>query len=309
MFTLVLGTAWAQDSGPAPGSASAEARSSYTLQPLDDIEIRAYNIPELNTALKIRPDGRIAVLLLDEITAAGKTPEELSQLLTTEYSKHFRKPKITVVVRSFAAQSVYVGGEVTKAGAVPLRSGLTAVQAVVGAGGLKETVSGDEVLIVHDAGTQTEKTEVVNVNDVLKRRRPDTVLKPSDIIYVQKSYVNVFVGGEVAKPGLVPLGGNMTMLTAILEAGGFKETAKASAVVLIRDNGNDKPEFSKVKMDDVMVASAHTKLKPYDVIYVPKSRIAKIDKAVDQWVRQLSPAILSFGFSYLIGQGVTTTIF
>ncbi|MDE3164697.1 MAG: SLBB domain-containing protein [Acidobacteriota bacterium] len=292
-----------------PAAPPPPAPASYVLQTGDDLEIRAYNIPELNTALRIRPDGRISLLLLDDVDAAGKTPEELGRILTAEYSKHFRNPKITVVVRSFAAQTVYVGGEVEKAGPLPLLNGLTAVQAVVGAGGLKESTSGDQVVVVHNSNTPNPTSETLDVNQVLAQKTPDRVLQPSDVVYVKKSYLNIYIGGEVAKPGLVPLSGGMTMLSAIIQAGGFKDTAKTDSVVLIRDSGHGTPVTSKVKVNDVFLASAHTRLKPFDVIFVPKTRIARMDKWVDQYIRQLSPAILSFGFSYLIGQGSLTPIF
>ncbi len=293
----------------APASTPAAAPAPYVLHAGDDLEVRAYNIPELNTALRIRPDGRISLLLLDDVDAAGKTPEDLDRILTAEYSKHFRNPKITVVVRSFAAQTVYVGGEVEKAGALPLLNGLTAVQAVVGAGGLKESTSGDQVVVVHNADTPNATSETLDVNQVLAQKTPDRVLQASDLVYVKKSYLNIYIGGEVAKPGLVPLSGGMTMLSAIIQAGGFKDTAKTDSVVLIRDSGHGTPVTTKVKVNDVFLASAHTQLKPFDVIFVPKTRIARMDKWVDQYIRQLSPAILSFGFSYLIGQSALTPIF
>ena len=311
---VVSAAAWSQDvppqAPPLPQIAAATAdvvASAYVLQRGDDIEVRAYDIPELNTAVRIRPDGKVSLLLLDEVEAAGKTPVALGDELTAEYSHHFRKPRITVVVKSFAAQIVYVGGEVAEPTSLPLRSGLTAVQAIMAAGGLKDSATGEQIVVVHDGNGGTVRTDPVSVTDVLLRRRPDPVLQPSDMVYVQKSYLNVYVGGEVGKPGLIPIAGDMTMLTAILQAGGFKETARTGSVILIRNSGNGTPVASKVKVNDVFLASAHTKLNPYDVIFVPKSRIARIDKFIDQYVRQLSPAILSFGFSYLIGQSVAST--
>jgi polysaccharide export outer membrane protein len=234
----------------------------------------------------------------------------LSQFLTEGFAKHFRDPKITVIVKSFASQNVFVGGEVGLPASLPLRGELTAVQAVVQAGGIKDATGADEVTILHktEAGQQPT-TETVSVNDVMSGRKADTVLQPSDVVYVNKSSIQVYIGGEVVHPGMVPLHSDMTMLAAVFQAGGFKPTAKTDAVVLLRDSGKGTPIATKIKLNDVFLASASTTLKPFDVIFVPKSKIAKVDQWMEQYIKQVSPAILSVGFSYLFGMGVASTPF
>jgi protein involved in polysaccharide export with SLBB domain len=284
--------------------------SDYVLQRGDDLEVRAYNMAELDAAVRIRPDGKISVVLLNDVVAAGLTPQQLAQNVTEGFAKHFRDPKITVIVKSFASQNVFVGGEVALPASLPLRGELTAVQAVVQAGGIKDATGADEVTILHktEAGQQPN-TETVSVNDVMSGRKADTVLQPSDVVYVNKSSIQVYIGGEVVHPGMVPLHSDMTMLAAVFQAGGFKPTAKTDAVVLLRDSGKGTPIATKVKLNDVFLASASTKLKPFDVVFVPKSKIAKIDQWMEQYIRQVSPAILSVGFSYLFGMGVASTPF
>jgi protein involved in polysaccharide export with SLBB domain len=277
----------------------AAADGEYVLQAGDDVSVRAYNLPQLDTDARIRPDGKISLLLLDDVQAAGLTPRQLSWNLTRGFSTHFRNPKVTVIVRNIAAQSVYVGGEVAIPSAIPVRGSMGAVQAVVSAGGSKENAS-DEVVIVHKT-PEGPKRETVSVREVVQGTRPDPVIGPSDTVYVQKSLVSVYVGGEVAKPGLVPLTGSATVLTAVFQAGGLRPTAKTDEIILLRDSGNHTPTATKISLNDVFTDAPHTKLQPYDVVFVPKSRIAKVDQWIDQWVRQLSPATLSLGFSYLFG--------
>jgi protein involved in polysaccharide export with SLBB domain len=86
----------------------------------------------------------------------------------------------------------------------------------------------------------------------------------------------------VVHPGLVPLNGDLTVLAAIFQAGGFRPTAKTDSVVLVRDSGKGSPAATKIKLDDVFLSTPHTKLKPFDVVFVPKSRIAKLNQWVDQ---------------------------
>jgi polysaccharide export outer membrane protein len=294
----------------AQTAAAPTATADYILHLGDDLDIRAYNMPELDASVRIRPDGKISVLLLNDVSAAGLTPQQLAEFLVEGFTKHFRNPKITVIVKSFASQNVFVGGEVALPSSLPLRGELTAVQAVVQAGGIKDASGSDEVTIVHktEAGQQPS-TETVSVHDVVSGRRADTVLKPSDVIFVNKSNINVYIGGEVVHPGLVPLNGDLTVMAAVFQAGGFRPTAKTDTVILLRDSGKGTPMATTIKLNDVFLSSANTKLKPYDVVFVPKSRIAKLNQWMEQYVRQMSPAILSIGFSYLLGTGIASSPF
>lgn len=306
-FAPVVHSAPLQAAPPsqAPPSPAAPPESTsppeYLLQRGDDLSIRAYNLPQLDSELRIRPDGKISVLLLNDVQAAGLTPAQLGQFLSDGYATHFRNPRLTVIVRSVAAQNVFVGGEVALPAAVPVRGQMSAVQAVVAAGGAREGAS-DEVLIVRNGERGESRRESVSVREVLSGQRSDPILRPSDTVYVQRSTINVYVGGEVGRPGMIPLDGGLTILAAVFQAGGFRPTAKTNSVVLLRDNGKGGPTATSISLNDVFSDTPHTKLQPFDVVYVPKSRIAKLNQWVDQYIRQMSPATLSVGFSYLFGQ-------
>ena len=314
-FTSLLACVWtgfcpAQTPGNVPAGQAATAAGNpaavteYVLQRGDDLSIRAYNLSQLDGEFRVRPDGKISVLLLNDVQAAGLTPTQLGQFLSESYSQHFRNPRVTVIVRSIAAQNVYVGGDVAIPAAVPVRGQMSAVQAVMAAGGVKDVTS-DEVIIVH-AEQGEPRTESVSVQEVLSGQRTDPVLRPSDTVYVRRSTINVFVGGEVGHPGMVPLSGGMTIIAAIFQAGGFRQTAKTNSVVLLRDGGKSGPVAMTVSLEDVFTDGPRTKLQPFDVVFVPKSKIAKLNQWVDQYIRQMSPATLSMGFSYLFGQSFST---
>lgn len=290
--------------GPPPVNPASGA-AEYVLQRGDDLSIRAYNLPQLEGEFRIRPDGKISVILLNDVQASGLTPAQLGQFLSEAYSQHFRNPRLTVIVRSIAAQNVYVGGDVAIPAAVPVRGQLSAVQAVTAAGGVKDVTS-DQVVIVRNSEQGEPQTESVSVREVVSGQRADPVLRPSDTVYVQRSTINVYIGGEVGHPGMVPLSGGMTIMAAIFQAGGFRQTAKTSSVVLLRDGGKSGPVAMTVSLEDVFTDGPRTKLEPFDVVFVPKSKIAKLNQWVDQYIRQMSPATLSMGFSYLFGQSFTT---
>jgi protein involved in polysaccharide export with SLBB domain len=288
-----------------PNSMSQDAVSTYVLQRGDDIEIKAYNIPELDQVVRIRPDGKISVVLLNDVQAAGWTPAQLGQNLSDAFAKHYRNPRISVIVRGFSTLSVYVGGEVLHPGLIPLRSGTTVLQAVLEAGGLKEeTARIKSVLLLRGMETGVPQTTTLDIEQVLANKIPDIPLRPSDVIYVPKSSINVYVGGEVTHPGLLPLNGELTVMAAIFQAGGLKNTAQSNRAMLLRNTGRESPMIRELRLDDVTKGKPDVILQPFDIVYVPKSRIARIDQFIDQYIRQIIPINLSAGFSYVFGATV-----
>src|SRR6266567_3591819 len=140
---LPAGVSQADVVAPQPGLPTISG--PYILQPGDDLEIKAYNNPELSQSVKVRPDGNISLLLLDDVPAAGITPAKLGENLSQAYSQYFRNPKLTVIVRSFSNLNVYVGGEVVNPRLLPLTGKITVSQAVLAAGGFKSTAKLQDV--------------------------------------------------------------------------------------------------------------------------------------------------------------------
>ena len=113
--------------------------------------------------------------------------------------------------------------------------------------------------------------------------------------------LRVYVGGEVGQPGPVSLEGNVKALDAILSVGGFRPSARMDSVILLRNDGNDRPIAQKLNFKQLLSkGGADIALQPFDVLYVPVSRIGKVDRFVDQYVRQLLPISLTGGFTYVL---------
>jgi polysaccharide export outer membrane protein len=112
----------------------------------------------------------------------------------------------------------------------------------------------------------------------------------------------VYVDGEVNKPGMVVLLGPLTVLQSIAEAGGLKDTAKSSQILIIRKSKDNKPQAIEVNLDEIRSATddnQNFRLAPYDVVYVPRSTIANVNLFIDQYIRKNIP--IPFGISYGIG--------
>lgn len=128
------------------------------------------------------------------------------------------------------------------------------------------------------------------------------LLTPSVTIEVRSySSRKIFVGGEVERAGVLELREGATLLSAIVEAGGAKRTGNNSLAILIRRDDNGQPTASKVLLGNQPSqpsAMALTVLRPFDIVLVPESRIARLNKWMDQYIKQMSPLILTAGFSY-----------
>jgi polysaccharide export outer membrane protein len=302
---LYLAAVWTSSVSAQNGLATRPTLpAAYKLQPGDELQISALDIAELNALVKVRPDGQISLLLLHEVQAAGRTVPELQNLLTESYAKFYRNPRMSVAVKSFEERTVYVTGEVAKPGAIPLAPGMMAVQAITKAGGLNPTSKSDDAVVIRQIDKETPRTIKLHISDVLQSGEPDIPLQPGDVIYVPKSDIKVYVGGEVTKPGMLPLDGRFTAMTAVMNAGGFTNNASPKNAFLLRDSGDHKAQVVKLHLDAVLKGGSDVELKPYDVVFVPKSSIAKLDRVIDQYIRGLLPATLTGGFSYLFGGGI-----
>lgn len=172
--------------------------SPVVLGPGDVIDVKFRFLPELDYQQTIRPDGKISLQMVDEVTAAGLTPKGLDEHLTRLYSAKLKAPEITVVVVSLANQMIYVGGEVEEPGILPLAGRLSALQAVFNSGGFRETAEPKSAIVIRKGKDNRPVPIKVNLQKVLDGRDPsaDVFLQPTDIVYVPKSSiakVNKFV--------------------------------------------------------------------------------------------------------------------
>ncbi|MGA2516634.1 MAG: polysaccharide biosynthesis/export family protein [Thermodesulfobacteriota bacterium] len=128
-------------------------------------------------------------------------------------------------------------------------------------------------------------------------------LKKPEITVIVRSFGahKIYVDGEVNKSGMFPLMGLMTVMQAISQAGGVKDTARTKEVVIIRHGADNRRLALQVNVQKVLDGtdmSQDIALKPFDIVYVPRSSIANVDIWVDQYVRKILPVNITTGFGY-----------
>jgi polysaccharide export outer membrane protein len=138
----------------------------------------------------------------------------------------------------------------------------------------------------------------IELTQALKERYARELNRP-EIAVIMRTFAGqrIYVDGEVNKPALVPLSAAMTVLQSISSVGGLKDTALSSEVHIIRRSPEGEPRVFTVDLTRVLNGtdlSQDVVLRPFDVVYVPKSTIANINVWVDQYIRKNIP--VSFGF-------------
>jgi polysaccharide export outer membrane protein len=155
------------------------------LEPGDEIEVQFLYWPELDDTQQIRRDGRISLQLVENIQAAGLTPEELSQKLEDLHKDKLKEPAIKVILRERAARQVMVGGEVEQPGAIELAGSMTPLEAIMAAGGFKRLSADISKVVVF---RQREGRRLATRVDLMNPDQVPFFLKPNDVIYVPPSY-------------------------------------------------------------------------------------------------------------------------
>ena len=165
--------------------------SHYYLQPGDIIDVKFFRNPEFNENVIVRPDGRIALQLIDEIDVAGLSPPQLEKLLNEKYTPYLKIPMASVFIKSFGGQKVYVGGQVNSPGIVTIVGKTSVVQAIFEAGGLRADASMSDVLIISRGTDNRPAARKVNLKKALKGKlsEEETLLNPYDMVYVSKSMI------------------------------------------------------------------------------------------------------------------------
>lgn len=113
----------------------------------------------------------------------------------------------------------------------------------------------------------------------------------------------IFIGGEVTKPGIYELPGQIGVTEAVMMAGGFTNSARTKQVVLVRRHPSGAPMMKVINVNALLhhgAASDMVPLRRGDVIYVPRSTIANINLFMQQYIRDAIP--VTFGFYYDVAQ-------
>ncbi|MFY9660421.1 MAG: polysaccharide biosynthesis/export family protein [Terriglobales bacterium] len=209
-LVLVSGMAWAQDAPAQPAATpdSAKAASDkvaadkavadkgtnavpasqagpdYVIGPEDVVHVQVWKENDLTATLPVRPDGKISLPLLNDVQAAGLTPEQLAQSLTEKLKKYIADPRVTVVVTAINSKRIYLIGEVLHTGGMPLLPNMTVLQALSSAG-LNQFAKTKGIYVLRTVNGKQEKL-AVNYRKLVKGQEIEEnyVLQSGDTIVI-----------------------------------------------------------------------------------------------------------------------------
>lgn len=170
------------------GGAIVVTPPDFTIGPGDVLSVVFWREKDLSADVVVRPDGKISLPLLNDVQAAGLTPDQLREKLMESASRFLEEPNATVVVREIHSRQVFITGQVGKPGTYPLTGPTTVVQLIAMAGGVLEYADKENIIVVHlerrpDGEPWSNR---VNYSDLMKRKnlQQNIELKPGDTVIV-----------------------------------------------------------------------------------------------------------------------------
>jgi len=241
------------------------------LSPGDIFELNVYNVPDLNTKVRVGTNGEVYLPLIDYVQVGGLTAEEAQALIQKRLSDggFVRDPHVSLLVDQYSSDVVSVLGEVVKPGVYSVRGQEHLFDLISSAGGLTEK-AGRSLSITHRGPSDAPVTVPLSRN-LGDHPENNVVIYAGDTIIVRKADV-IYVVGDVGKPsGFLMDGGQLTVLQAIALAGGTTRTAKLGAARIIRKGASGMSE-TPVRLKQILEAKApDMAMQADDILFVPTS--------------------------------------
>ncbi len=230
-------------------SANLYAQEAYKLSPGDEVSVTVFGQADLSITGKLDENGTLNYPLLGAVSAGGLTVSQLERTITRELSgSYLVSPDVRVSVAEY--RQVYINGEVNSPGGFDYKPGLTLDKAIALAGGFAEKASKERITL----------TRVINGESQLFSMRPTDAVLPGDIIDVAE-YLQIFVNGEVQRPGNYPYQPGLTLEKTIALAGGFTGRASKKRIKVSREVDGQQQQ-GKIRMRDPVY--------PGDIVSVPE---------------------------------------
>jgi polysaccharide export outer membrane protein len=300
-----------QAGAPRPAPAA-----DVVLGPDDEITIQAMHVEEISgRPFRIDSEGFVGLPLLGRVRLGGLTLEQCEAELRTRLQKVVLHPDVTVSITSLQSRPVWVTGAVNRPGAQQMPGPKTLLQVLTDAGGLRSDANGyarvtrekawgvlplPEAVVDPQTGRSTAE---VNLKTLFDPQSPlaSMELKPHDVISVPVASI-VYVIGEVSKPGAFQMSDrqNMTVLQALVMAGGLSKTAAPKSARILRAT-ETKGQRVEVPVNLAQLLGGKQNdvpLVPDDVLLVPENTGKKVaNRAIDAAI-SMGTSILTVGVAY-----------
>ncbi len=241
--------------------------ADYVIGEGDVLDIFVWGIKELNVSVKVRPDGKITIPGIGDVKASGFTPPGLQKSLSEKLKELVKTPNVTVTVKEITNSKVYIFGGGVKSVAYDLNRSTTLLQLLCNLGDVKTADLKKAYVLRNGKMIKVGFYKLFIGGDTSE----DMVIESNDSIYIPLLMdKSIYVLGAVNTPKFIEYRDGMTVMQAVLEAGGFSKFAKQNETIILRKEG-EKEMIIKVKAKDILNdgdLSQNLKLKPNDYVMV-----------------------------------------
>ena len=176
---------------PRAPAAASFSDYRYLIGPGDTVTIVVFRNPDLSMTVPVRPDGKIAAPLVEDLPAIGKDSTTLARDIEKALSRFIRDPVVTVVVTSFVgpySEQIRVVGEAAKPQVLSYKQKMTLLDVMIAVGGVTDFADGNAASILRTA--EGNKQYSVRIKDLLKRGdvSANVEMKPGDVVIIPQSW-------------------------------------------------------------------------------------------------------------------------
>ena len=235
----------------------------YRLEVQDRISVNFPYQPQYSTSVLVRSDGKITMPLIGDLAVESKTPMELATELNRLYKQYFTEPGITVALEAFNVKVDELKKAITTAA-----RGQSKIAPVSPDGRISFPIIG---------GMQVQGFTVAQVEKLINEKYGEQVRNLNiTLILLEIHHPKLYVLGEVERPGAYDIASVPNIMNALTLAGGFRRSGELEEIAVFRNEGLERPISFRVDIKTALktgVSLANVKLKPGDIIYVPKTRL------------------------------------
>ena len=192
LVLLGVSAASAQSKAPAPPAQNksapggAAATPGYQIQPGDVLQISVWREEDLKLDVLVRPDGGFTFPLAGDMSALGKTVEDLRKEISDRLIRYIPDLVVTVAVKEINGNKIYVIGQVNKPGAFVMNPRVDVMQALSIAGGTTPFAKLDDIVVIRRSSETNQIKLPFRYNDVVKGRglEQNVLLVSGDVVVV-----------------------------------------------------------------------------------------------------------------------------
>jgi polysaccharide export outer membrane protein len=164
----------------------------YRLQPGDVFEVQYRYSPEFNQTVTVQPDGYVSLELGGDLKVAGLTISQAHDLILKKAAARLQDPVANLVLKEFQKPYFVIAGEVSLPGRIEMRERVTALQAIMLAGGMKEGARSSQVVVFRAINTDTAEVKLLNLKSIRRTAdlENDLTLQPGDMVFVPRDKIS-----------------------------------------------------------------------------------------------------------------------